>query len=386
MNRICASLIALSLVVPATAAQAQAQTIANTAVPPTLMATPGFERFTPRPSRTTRLDFEIWDVALKEFVLYGGPSLRKRAERPKPVAGSRLVIGHTSPFRNEGNKVMFEGMRRGFESNLGDYVDDLVAIGNRIDIATLPRNEQLAYWLNLHNALVVREIAKRYPIQNPTRIRGKDKLGFHDTKLITVSGVPLSLRNIREDIVFANWDNPVVIYGFFRGDLGSPSLQRAAYDGRNVYQTLGTSAREFAGSLRGVEVSDGVARVSKVYEEAAPYYFKDFDGDLRAHLEEFSSPDALADVRRASAPLTVAKYETVIADLSGGYGDREPISAVRSRNPRTGAVVDNSAIGRTIREQNEKYEEIRQRGLSGVVIIEDIETDPDNDFIDLSDE
>ncbi len=343
-------------------------------------------RFAPRPSKATRIDYEIWDVALKEIVLYGGPSLRRRAERPGPVTGSRFVLGHTSPFRLEGNKVAFEGIKGDFEDSLFAYVDDLIDVGNRVDIPALSKNEQLAYWMNLHNALIVRRIAQRYPIEVPSRIRGKDGLNLQDTKLATIDGVDLSLRDIREKIVYEHWDDPRVIYGFFLGELGGPSLQRTAFTGSNVWSTLNTSAREFAGSLRGVEKTRNALRVSKIYEDTAPFFFPDFENDVRSHLIEFGSEASKADVQSAAVPMTIARYEDVIADMTGGDGNRRPISRVVSEN-RNGGRIDNSALGRAIREQNEKFERIRERGLNAIVIIEDIETDPnaseaDGDFID----
>ena len=367
---------------PAAAAPQGAQVIQAAPIAAGGTASAELSRFAPRPSRATRLDFELWDIALKEFVSYGGPSLRRRAPRPAPMTGSRLILGHTSPYRLEGNKVLFEGMKREFEGSLEAYVQDLIDIGNRIDIPALPRDEQLSYWLNLHNAVVVREIAKRYPIEYPDRIKGPDGLSLHDSKLMTIDGVALSLRDIREGIVYPNWRDPRVIYGFFHGELGGPSLQRAAFEGPTVWDTLNVSSREFASSLRGVEKVGNRLLVSRIYREAAPFFFPDFDADLRAHLIAAGSDESVADIRAVAAPVEIGDYARVIADLTGGDGNRRPASAVTSFS-RNGGRIDNSAIGRAVREQREKYEEIRRRGLNSVVTIEDIETDPSqSDYID----
>ena len=331
-------------------------------------------RFTPRPSKTTRLDYGLWNDALKEFVFYGGPSLRVRELRPRAVTGSRLVLGHTSPFRMEGNKVAFEGMRREIDRALSDYVDDLERIGNQIDIPSLSRDEQLAYWLNLHNALIVSEIASRYPVKHPRTLRGIDGQRLHDAKYLEIDDVKLSLRDIREQIVYKHWSDPRVIYGFFLGELGGPSLQRAAYDGETVWSTLTFSAQEFASSLRGVETYGDGLRVSKIYQDVAPFYFADFQRDVRAHLVEFGSEASIADIQSSPGALSIGRYEDVIADLTAGDGNREPLAAVESFGP-DGEPIDQSALGRAMREQGRKYQKLRERGLTGTVFIEDIETE-----------
>jgi hypothetical protein len=344
-----------------------------------------FDAFVPRPTRKTKIDYAIWDALLKEMVFYAGPSLRERADRPDPIVGTRLVYGHTSAYRLEGNKVVFETLNKDFKTYLDDYVADLIDVGNRVDIASFPKNEQLAYWFNLHNALVIQAIADRYPVAVPSRIRGKDGLSFHETKRVEIDGVPLSLKNIREDIVYRNWSDPIVIYGFFHGDLGSPSIQRTAFTGDNLRNTLKTSADEFANSLRAFDVYNGRPRVSRHYEDAAPYFFPNFEADLRAHLGSGLMKQSVElKLRQSRGDFIIMPYVNAIADLTNGDVDRKPIGRVTSSSPSGGRSFSaSSALDRALKEQSEKFQKIRERGLFGTVIIEDIDTSSDDgDFID----
>lgn len=367
-------LLALSVSAPAFA---QAQTVQTTAFATnTSTASSQFDRFTPSPSKTVRLDYTVWDEMLKEMVFYTGPSLRQRASKPEATVGTRRVFGHTSPYRLEGNKVIFEGINPEFKQIIDDYVTDLEVIGNDIGIASLPKSEQLAYWINLHNGLVIKAIAEDYPMGDPSRIENDQGVVFHDIGRVTIDGVTLSLRNIRQDIVYKNWSNPLVIYGFFHGDLGSPSIQRKAYTGDNATSTLKFSANEFANSLRGVMVYGKTASISRHYEDAAPYYFPNFSDDVRRHLLGLANEDVKEELEKATNVVKVAKYETSIADLSKGDAGREPLSYIESS---TGFGVPN-ALARTLSEQSEKTRRIRKRGLFGTVTIEDIQTVDPADF------
>ena len=375
---VLAASLALGLPAVAHAAPQQSQTVAVT-TPMSVPGTAPLTQFAPRPTKRTRIDYQVWDEALKELVLYGGPSLRMRARKPEPFLGSRVTYGHTSPFRNEGNKVVFEYLNDDFKTVLDDYAKDLIRIGNDVDIPALSRNEQLAYWLNLHNVLIMREIAARYRIDKPSIIRGWDGKRLHDTQVAEIDGVELSLRDIRERIVYPNWRDSRVIYGFWLGELGGPSIQRAAFDGPSVWNTLGVAADEFANSLRGVERRGTTLRVSKIYEDVAPWYFPDFERDVRAHLARFANDMTRIDLEEAEGGrFKVALYENVIADLTAGDGEKEPLSNTESfAGGAFGNANTFNTIDRAIIEQKQKFNELRERGLTGTVIIEDIEPEYD---------
>ena len=334
-----------------------------------------FSQFTPRPSRKGTLDYDVWDKLLKEMVFYSGPSLRKSAPRPAYYTGTRIAHGHTSPFRLEGNKVVFEGMEEEFGEVIDLYVGDLVDIANRIDLAAFPRNEQLAFWLNLHNLLAIKAIKDEYPMSRPSASRGPDGLQFHDSKRITIRGVPLSLRDIRENIVYANWENPNVIYGFFYGDIGGPSIQRAAFTSKNVSGLLKFIGEEYANSMRGYHSANETARVSQLYKDAAPWFFPNFEIDVKAHLRTLQRPEIQKDMRQTSGPIRLIAYDKAIVDLTKGQPDWKPYSQVQT----DGSLIVNPLMARAMREQAEKFQELRQRGMTGTVVIEDLETtDPED--------
>ena len=254
--------------------------------------------FEPRPEgRTERIDYVGVDRVLKRIVLLSGPSLRKRASRPAPSLGTRIVYGHVSPFRLEGNKIIFSKMTEGQREAIFSSAEDLITFGNQLLLTGLPRSAQLAYWLNLHNMLVISELLKRYPLRVPRRLEvGPEGTPFHDAPLATIHGVPLSLRDIRVGIVYRYWSDPRVMYGFFRGDLASPSIRKQAYEPATVWKALEDNAFEFVNALRGVHrrLHDPADRVSPIYQEA-PAVFPDWPADLVDHLKEFAGP-AVASV------------------------------------------------------------------------------------------
>ena len=109
-----------------------------------------------------KIDYSIWDEAMKSIVISMGPSLREGAPRPDPSLGTRRQYGHVSRYRLEGTRVMFSFLDSDVIASFTEYRKDLENTADIVDIQSLSRNEQLAYWINLHNVAMVEQIANAY--------------------------------------------------------------------------------------------------------------------------------------------------------------------------------------------------------------------------------
>jgi hypothetical protein len=322
-----------------------------------------------------RIDYQIFDVALQNFVVSMGPSTRSVPYAVIQPVGTRLKQGLHSRFRLEGTMVGFSFFDQAVIDSFRLYREELQAIGDTIPIHTLPRNEQLAYWFNLHNVALLEQLSREWPLREPREMM-VDGVPLDDARFITVQGVSMSLRDIRENIVFAHWRDPKVIYGFWRGEIGGPALQPAAFSGQNVASLLDLSANEFINALRGTEKRGGTLHVSRLYAEVAPFYFPDFATDLRAHLGSYAEDEVsaiLAETTGAEASIS----EPVIADMAGGSRGANYLagSASGSRPGIPPGVVE------LIRQRGRKLEVMRRREqATGRVFFSNIELpgDPPN--------
>ncbi len=272
----------------------------------------------PKPNSESTVDYKALDAALSRIVFRAGPSLRRVAPRPRPFTGSRIVYAHTSPLRLEGNKVIFSRLSADAKDIIHQLRSNLVGIGNHVNIPTLPRNEQLAYWFNLHNIIVLSELAKQYPVLRPRRLEIEpDDRPLHEAPVVEIAGVPLSLTDIRIGIVYRYWDDPRVFYGFFHGDLASPSIRDEAWTGDSVWAKLRLNVIEFVNSLRGARQSGNTLLVSPLYEEARGTLFVNWPTDLRTHLREFADSETQT-VLAQTTDVGYSRYEGRIADIIGG--------------------------------------------------------------------
>ncbi|MEL7219211.1 MAG: DUF547 domain-containing protein, partial [Pseudomonadota bacterium] len=317
------------------------------------------------------IDYSIWDEAMSSLVLSMGPSLRKNPGRPDPIFGTRRQYGHVSRYRLEGSLMAFSFMNNEIKASFTEYRQDLQSVADGLDIQSLPRNEQLAYWLNLHNVALVEQIALNWPMRQPREFE-LDGAPLDEAKFITVKGIAMSLRDIREKIVYRHWKNPKVIYGFWRGEIGGPALQRKAFNAKNVSQLLDKAAREFVNSLRGTQKYGSKLQVSTLYAETAPFFFPNMETDVRNHIAEYANGDVQAILDKTSKfEATVREHD--IADISGG-ARQPPIFG-------TGGMRVPPAMATMLQQRRRKFDIMIREGVrTGTVTFSNIDLpgDPDN--------
>ncbi len=358
-------------------------------------ATPAsLERFQAQnPDSNQVIDFEAWSEILNDIVLRV-PASRRIAGRGRPQStGSNIYRGNASRYRFEGNRVIYHLMDDSYEAAIRDFRIAMEDLPNRLDFESLSSDQQLAYWFNLHNAAVIEQVMGRYPESRINRTRALDSSeSVFEAKILNVAGVPLSLDDIRLRIVYPQWDDPRVIYGFHNGSIGGPNIRREAFRGSEVWRQLDSNATEFVNSLRGVEIADRELRVSQIYSEARSL-FPDYETDLRAHLAHFANPDTAIQLE-ADRPIATDVVEWHIADMTNGVigctGSGSPMSVVGSANsnvvnlatldcnilPETGLVLVQYMFEQRLRL-------IRENRLGTVETI-DIETPHDQPIINMT--
>lgn len=261
---------------------------AGTAIAETLTEVPepfrGFD-----PSSTYQINYSQLNMLLKMSVVDVGRSTREVADPTRAKTGTRMKANVSRSTKDEGNRFYFEMYSDNEDAAqfLEEIVRNLEALPAKAPLWFFNRNEQLAYWVNLYNFTLLNEIVKVYPKRKLNKLLTGRK-SILDQKLLTVSGVPLSLNDIQHVILKQNYDNnPLVMYGLYQGIVGGPNIRKSAYTGANVQRYLADNAAEFINSNRGTYARDEeIFRASSLYDRNRDY-FPDFQSDLKKHLMAF---------------------------------------------------------------------------------------------------
>jgi hypothetical protein len=176
-------------------------------------------------------------------------------------------------------------------------------------ISRFNRDEQLAYWINLYNALTLAVVLDHYPVQSIRDINISPSLfasGPWDKKLITVEGDSLTLNDIEHRIFLRPiWNDRRIHYAVNCASIGCPNLQNRAFTSATVAGVLDEAARTYFNHPRGAQLEADKLIASKIYD----WFQEDFggsEGGVIAHLRRYAEPKFAAALTRVSE---IDRYE-----------------------------------------------------------------------------
>jgi len=182
-----------------------------------------------------------------------------------------------------------------------------ISFMSKVKISQYNRNEQLAFWINLYNALTVKLIIDHYPVSSIQDINispGLFSIGPWRANLIRVENTALSLDDIHNRIIRPIWNDPRTHYAINNATIGAANLAKHAYLGNAINEQLNTAARNYINSLRGVQAVEKHLVVSKVYD----WFEEDFGGtkqDVIIHLKLYANPVL---VKKLATMKTISSY------------------------------------------------------------------------------
>ncbi len=170
------------------------------------------------------------------------------------------------------NRFDYAAVERADLKLLEKYLDSLQEVDPRL----LSKNEQLAYWVNLYNALTVQVILDEYPVESIRNIRFlTSPFGPWDKNFVEVQGEDLSLNDIEHEILRPIWKDPRIHFAVNCASIGCPNLVGEAFTAVNADELMTAAAHDFIGHTRGVEVKGDTVVLSSIFD----WYAGDFGED-----------------------------------------------------------------------------------------------------------
>lgn len=213
------------------------------------------------PDNSQPIDHSAWDGFLQKYV-------RKASDGYATFAYDQVTAG---------DKAALDG-----------YIDALA----QIEITERARPVQLAYWLNLYNALTVQVVLDRYPVDSIRDIRlgGLLSRGPWDGELVDIEDEPMSLNAIEHEILRPIWKDPRIHYGINCASVGCPNLHDRAFTAANVDTVLDQLARDYLAHPRGLRIENGAATVSSIFRWFA-YDFGNSEQGVIRHIATYAPQD-----------------------------------------------------------------------------------------------
>ncbi len=180
------------------------------------------------------------------------------------------------------NRVRYGQVNAQGQAELGSYITGLT----RVDPRPLNRTEQMAYWLNLYNAVTVQVVLQHPDVASIRDIKsGLFSIGPWGRKLVTVAGSALSLNEIEHSILRPVFKDRRVHFAANCASIGCPNLAAQAYDGQRLNAQLATAEQTYLAHPRGVRFDGGTLVLSSIFD----WYREDFATDEAGVLRYLSA-------------------------------------------------------------------------------------------------
>jgi hypothetical protein len=171
------------------------------------------------------------------------------------------------------NRMAYRRVTDTDRQRLGDYLDSL----SQIDPRRYRKAEQLAYWINLYNALTV-QVVLAHPAKDSILRMGRGLLSFGpwDDVLISVADHPVTLNDIEHRILRPIWRDHRVHYAVNCASVSCPNLAPRAYTAENTEALFASGESDYINHERGVRFDrQGRLLLSQIYA----WYEQDFAAD-----------------------------------------------------------------------------------------------------------
>ena len=228
-------------------------------------------------------------------------------------AWDRLLKKHLIVRSGRANLVRYGRFTDADKTALAGYITKL----ENTPISRYNRREQLAYWINLYNALTVKVILDHYPVRSIRDIDISPGLfadGPWGKKLLRIEGHAVSLDDIEHRILRPIWRDPRIHYAVNCASIGCPDLFPEAVTAANSDAYLTRGAREYINDPRGATVEDGRLTVSSIYK----WFREDFGGTeaaVIAHLKRYARPGLAVSLKGVSS-VSNDRYDWTLNDAA----------------------------------------------------------------------
>lgn len=197
---------------------------------------------------------------------------------------TRFLRVYVKPDPTGLNRVDYRGVTPADRKSLTDYISRLSAL----PVSRYGRPEQLAYWINLYNALTVSQVLTHYPLNSIRDISsGLFGSGPWDESLVEIEGEDVSLNDIEHRILRPIWKDPRIHYAVNCASVGCPNLLQSAFTAGTAEPMLEEAAKAYVNSSRGARIDANGLTVSSIYV----WFQDDFggtDASVIAHLRRYA--------------------------------------------------------------------------------------------------
>ena len=208
-------------------------------------------------------------------------------------------------------------------------LDLLVDQAKTVNVGRASQETQIAYYINLYNLLVIKQLADSYPVRSP-----KDIGGFFDSKRFEVGGMRVSLNTLEHVVLAGVRNDSRYHFALVCGAQGCPKLASQAVRPDNLEAFLDTRTKAAMNDTAFIRPGNPVG-LSEIFS----WYAKDFDANPLDYVNRYRDTplDASGKTTFYTYDWTINGREDANPPLPGAPGD--PVNQLSNVQAYTPSVL-----------------------------------------------
>ena len=177
----------------------------------------------------------------------------------------------------------------------------------RVDVKSLSKDQQLAYWINLYNVNSSAIVAEKYPVKS-IRDLSTDaikRLNVFDKEVVPFGSGMISLNTIENAQLREGFHDPRIHFAINCAAKSCPPIRKEPYAGAKVQSQLDDQVKTFLNGPTGMKFSGSTVHVTKVMD----FFKQDFEtwgGGSASFLKKHSSDANRKKLEDAGGNLKIA--------------------------------------------------------------------------------
>ena len=202
-------------------------------------------------------------------------------------------------------------------------LDELRRQMAQVDVGALPRNDQLAYWINLYNLSTVNVIVEHYPVKSIRDISTDfiAHLNVFKKDYVQTRKGPTSLQTVEDEKIRDSFKDPRIHFAINCAAKSCPPIRTEPYVGARISEQLDDQARAFLNGPHGVRLEKNGGELVLHTTKIMDWFKDDFEkwsAGRVAFIAHYVTPDKRKQIEAAGnqVDLKLDDYDWSLNDAS----------------------------------------------------------------------
>lgn len=198
------------------------------------------------------------------------------------------------------NGIVDYGSLRYNRAALNRYLREVAEL-NPENLDSMAREEKIAFYINVYNALTLKVITDYYPVKSI-----KDIPGVWDRIEFKVAGEDMTLNHIENEILRKGFKEPRIHFAIVCASKGCPKLAEEPFNGRELNSQLDRAAQGFINDSTRVRLDRG--RHTLYLSPIFKWFKRDF-GDVIGFVSNYLPEDDRRFIKRERIRIRYLNYD-----------------------------------------------------------------------------